>query len=81
MYSMFYFFSSEVIGTLDLKFLDLLVFLELAILEWFFTWHFKHARINVCMYFWRYLYCLYLTIILYIILEYLRICAVSVIVF
>ena len=40
MSSMFYFFS-------DLDFLDLRVFSESAIWEWFLTWRFKHARNSV----------------------------------
>ena len=42
MSSRFYLFYLEVMETLNLEVLYLRVFSELAILEWFLSWHFKH---------------------------------------
>ena len=52
-YSMFCLFSLQVLKILDLKVLEFLLLIELAILEWFLTWCFKHERIPIYRYFQR----------------------------
>ena len=44
-------FSFRALDKLDLEILDLWLFIELSILEWFLTWFFKYALIPVHMYF------------------------------
>ena len=46
-------FSLQVLYILDLDILDFWMFTELAILDWFSTWGFKHANILVHIYFHR----------------------------
>ena len=43
--SILFLFSLQVLDIFDLDILYFWIFTELAILEWFFTWSFKHARI------------------------------------
>ena len=43
----------QLLNKLDLEVLEFFVFSLLAMLEWFLTWHFKHARIPVHTYFQR----------------------------
>ena len=42
--STFYLFYLQIMDKLNLEVLDFGVFSELAILEWFLTWCFKHFR-------------------------------------
>ena len=42
MFSMFYLFSFQFMEKSNLEVLEFWVFSELAILEWFLTWRFKH---------------------------------------
>ena len=51
MSSMFGLFTLKVFDKLELEVLDFRLFTQLAILEWFSTWNFKHARIPVRTYF------------------------------
>ena len=51
MYSMSYLFSLQVFEKLDLEVLEFWLISELAILEWFLTWNFKHVIILVFAYY------------------------------
>ena len=45
--SIFYHFFLQVFEISDLEVLNFWIFSESAILDWFSTWHFKHATIAV----------------------------------
>ena len=45
--SLLYIFFFRALDKLDLEVLDFWLFTLLSILEWFFTWFFRHARITV----------------------------------
>ena len=77
MYSMSYLFSLQVFEKLDLEVLEFWLISELAILEWFLTWNFKHVIILVFAYYGKNINHLYHIFILCHTLQYLGFGVVS----